>query len=286
LNNDIENNHSEVSADKTQIEESTQVEMSTEVALPQVIVQGAPLESLPTDLYVPPDALQVFLESFEGPLDLLLYLIQRQNLDILNIPIADITHQYLQYVDLMQEFNLDLAAEYLLMAAILMEIKSRLLLPSTQENEQESDPRAQLVQQLREYAQYKQAAQDLDALPRMERDIFLAVVERPNIPKEIIVPDISWSAMLEAMQDVMERASLFTSHQIMREPLSVRERMSFILEQLKITQTIDFMSFFTLEEGRAGVVVTLLAILELAKESLIQIVQPQPFEMIQVVSLE
>ncbi|RKZ72361.1 MAG: segregation/condensation protein A [Gammaproteobacteria bacterium] len=260
--------------------------MSTEVALPQVIVQGAPLESLPTDLYVPPDALQVFLESFEGPLDLLLYLIQRQNLDILNIPIADITHQYLQYVDLMQEFNLDLAAEYLLMAAILMEIKSRLLLPSTQENEQESDPRAQLVQQLREYAQYKQAAQDLDALPRMERDIFLAVVERPNIPKEIIVPDISWSAMLEAMQDVMERASLFTSHQIMREPLSVRERMSFILEQLKITQTIDFMSFFTLEEGRAGVVVTLLAILELAKESLIQIVQPQPFEMIQVVSLE
>jgi len=286
LNNDIENNHSEVSADKTQIEESTQVEMSTEVALPQVIVQGAPLESLPTDLYVPPDALQVFLESFEGPLDLLLYLIQRQNLDILNIPIADITHQYLQYVDLMQEFNLDLAAEYLLMAAILMEIKSRLLLPSTQENEQESDPRAQLVQQLREYAQYKQAAQDLDALPRMERDIFLAVVERPNIPKEIIVPDISWSAMLEAMQDVMERASLFTSHQIMREPLSVRERMSLILEQLKITQTIDFMSFFTLEEGRAGVVVTLLAILELAKESLIQIVQPQPFEMIQVVSLE
>ncbi len=286
MNNDIENNHSEVSADKTQIEESTQVEMSTEVALPQVIVQGAPLESLPTDLYVPPDALQVFLESFEGPLDLLLYLIQRQNLDILNIPIADITHQYLQYVDLMQEFNLDLAAEYLLMAAILMEIKSRLLLPSTQENEQESDPRAQLVQQLREYAQYKQAAQDLDALPRMERDIFLAVVERPNIPKEIIVPDISWSAMLEAMQDVMERASLFTSHQIMREPLSVRERMSFILEQLKITQTIDFMSFFTLEEGRAGVVVTLLAILELAKESLIQIVQPQPFEMIQVVSLE
>ncbi len=286
MNNDIENNHSEVSADKTQIEESTQVEMSTEVALPQVIVQGAPLESLPTDLYVPPDALQVFLESFEGPLDLLLYLIQRQNLDILNIPIADITHQYLQYVDLMQEFNLDLAAEYLLMAAILMEIKSRLLLPSTQENEQESDPRAQLVQQLREYAQYKQAAQDLDALPRMERDIFLAVVERPNIPKEIIVPDISWSAMLEAMQDVMERASLFTSHQIMREPLSVRERMSLILEQLKITQTIDFMSFFTLEEGRAGVVVTLLAILELAKESLIQIVQPQPFEMIQVVSLE
>jgi len=282
LNNDTENNDTEVSVDNTQIEVSTEVDTTSPLAL----VQGAPLESLPTDLYVPPDALQVFLERFEGPLDLLLYLIQRQNLDILNIPIAEITHQYLQYVDLMQEFNLDLAAEYLLMAAMLMEIKSRLLLPSTQENEQESDPRAQLVQQLREYAQYKQAAQDLDALPRMERDIFLAAVERPNIPKEIIVPDISWSAMLEAMRDVMERASLFTSHQIMREPLSVRERMSLILEQLKITQTIDFMSFFTLEEGRAGVVVTLLAILELAKESLIQIVQPQPFEMIQVVSLE
>ena len=282
MNNDTENNDTEVSVDNTQIEVSTEVDTTSPLAL----VQGAPLESLPTDLYVPPDALQVFLERFEGPLDLLLYLIQRQNLDILNIPIAEITHQYLQYVDLMQEFNLDLAAEYLLMAAMLMEIKSRLLLPSTQENEQESDPRAQLVQQLREYAQYKQAAQDLDALPRMERDIFLAAVERPNIPKEIIVPDISWSAMLEAMRDVMERASLFTSHQIMREPLSVRERMSLILEQLKITQTIDFMSFFTLEEGRAGVVVTLLAILELAKESLIQIVQPQPFEMIQVVSLE
>ena len=282
MNNDTENNDTEVSVDNTQIEMSTEVDTTSPLAL----VQGAPLESLPTDLYVPPDALQVFLERFEGPLDLLLYLIQRQNLDILNIPIAEITHQYLQYVDLMQEFNLDLAAEYLLMAAMLMEIKSRLLLPSTQENEQESDPRAQLVQQLREYAQYKQAAQDLDALPRMERDIFLAAVERPNIPKEIIVPDISWSAMLEAMRDVMERASLFTSHQIMREPLSVRERMSLILEQLKITQTIDFMSFFTLEEGRAGVVVTLLAILELAKESLIQIVQPQPFEMIQVVSLE
>jgi segregation and condensation protein A len=267
---------------------SDKVEVSAEMSVtthPAIIVEGTPLETLPTDLYVPPDALQVFLESFEGPLDLLLYLIQRQNLDILNIPIAEIIRQYLQYVDLMQELNLDLAAEYLLMAAVLMEIKSRLLLPSTKENETESDPRTLLVKQLREYAQYKQAAQDLDALPRMERDIFLAGVEQPDIPKEIIVPNISWAALLDAMREVMERADLFTSHQVMREPLSVRERMSFILERLKTAQRINFMTLFTLEEGRAGAVVTLLAILELTKESLIQIVQEQPFETIQVVSL-
>ena len=267
--------------------DNIEVEVSAEMSVttPPAIVEGTPLDLLPTDLYVPPDALQVFLENFEGPLDLLLYLIQRQNLDILNIPIAEIIRQYLQYVDLMQELNLDLAAEYLLMAAVLMEIKSRLLLPSSKENETESDPRTQLVKQLREYAQYKQAAQDLDALPRMERDIFLAGVEQPDIPKEIIIPEISWAALLDAMRDVMERADLFTSHQVMREPLSVRERMSFILERLKTAQRINFMTLFTLEEGRAGAVVTLLAILELTKESLIQIVQEQPFETIQVVSL-
>lgn len=267
------------------IEAAVEASAEINVAPPPAIVEGTPLEILPTDLYVPPDALQVFLESFEGPLDLLLYLIQRQNLDILNIPIAEIIRQYLQYVDLMHELNLDLAAEYLLMAAVLMEIKSRLLLPSTKENETESDPHAQLVKQLREYAQYKKAALDLDALPRMERDIFLAVVEQPNIPKEIIVPEISWAALLDAMREVMERADLFTSHQVMREPLSVRERMSFILERLKTAQHINFMTLFTLEEGRAGAVVTLLAILELTKESLIQIIQEQPFEPIQVVSL-
>ncbi len=262
--------------------EHSEVEVSRDA---RAIVQGTPLDILPIDLYVPPDALEVFLESFEGPLDLLLYLIQRQNLDILNIPIAEVTRQYLQYVDLMQELNLDLAAEYLLMAAVLMEIKSRMLLPSTKENEPESEPRDKLIKQLREYAQYKQAAQDLDALPRIERDIFLATVERPNIPKEVIVPDISWSALLEAMREVIERAELFTSHQIMQEPLSVRERMSLILEQLSSLQPIDFLRLFTLEEGRAGVVVTLLALLELAKESLIQIIQEQPFETIQVVSV-
>jgi len=253
---------------------------------PPALVDGAPLSKWPTDLYVPPDALQVFLESFEGPLDLLLYLIQRQNLDILNIPIAEITQQYLHYIEVMKELQLDLAAEYLVMAALLMEIKSRLLLPTTdKENETETDPRRKLVQQLREYAQYKQAAEDLDALPRIAREIFIASVEPPKIPKEIIIPNISWTAFLVGMRDIMERAVLFTSHQVMCEPLSVRERMSLILEKLKTASRLDFVNCFTLEEGRAGVVVTVLALLELTKESLIQIVQEKPYEMIQVVSL-
>jgi segregation and condensation protein A len=254
---------------------------------PPALVEGEPLSKWPTDLYVPPDALQVFLESFEGPLDLLLYLIQHQNLDILNIPIAEITQQYLQYIELMKELQLDLAAEYLVMAALLMEIKSRLLLPIlSKDNETQSDdPRNKLVQQLREYAQYRQAAQDLDALPRIGREIFIAKVKRPKIPKEVVIPNVSWTSLLVAMRDVMERAVLFTSHQVMREPLSVRERMTFILEKLKTDSRLDFVDCFTLEEGRAGVVVTVLALLELTKESLIQIVQEQPFEMIQVVIL-
>jgi segregation and condensation protein A len=256
--------------------------MNTNV--PSVIVQGTEMETLPTDLYVPPDALQVFLESFEGPLDLLLYLIQHQNLDILNIPISEITQQYLQYVDLMREIDLDLAAEYLAIAAMLMEIKSRLLLPTAKDSKESEDPRAKLVQQLQEYAQYKQAAQDLDNLPRLERDIFPISVEQHDIPKEIILPQITWSALLEAMRDVMERADFFTSHHVMSEPLSVRERMSFILECLKESKQIDFVNCFTLEEGHGGVIVTLLSLLELTKESLIQINQPQPYEMIQVIS--
>ena len=250
-----------------------------------MIVQGTPLDKLPTDIYIPPDALQVFLESFEGPLDLLLYLIQHQNLDILNISIAQVTEQYLQYVDLMREMNLDLAAEYLAIAAMLMEIKSRLLLPTANESEEDEDPRAKLIQQLQEYAQYKQAAQDLDNLPRMERDILAVSVEQHEIPKEIRLPQITWTALLEAMRDVMERANLFTSHHIMSEPLSVRERMSLILESLNKSKRINFIDCFTLEEGRGGVVVTLLALLELTKESLIQIVQAQDYEMIQVIGL-
>jgi segregation and condensation protein A len=223
------------------------------------------------DLYIPPNAMQVFLESFEGPLDLLLYLIQTQELDILNIPIADITNQYVKYIDLMQKLDLELAAEYLLMAALLMEIKSRMLLPQTT-TETTSDPRKKLVQQLEEYAKYKQAAQDIEALARIDRDLFIASVEYQQVEKQIIVPTIEYSELLVAIKDVMQRATLLNSHKIIQEALSVRERMSFILEKIKTTTTtINFVSLFTLEEGRAGIVVTLLAILELVKESLIQI---------------
>lgn len=255
---------------------------------PLAVVQGTPLDTLPTDLYVPPDALQIFLERFEGPLDLLLYLIQHQNLNILEIPLAEIIQQYLHYIELMQQLNLDLAAEYLLMASWLTELKSRLLLPTrtdgNKEEEESTDPRAQLIKQLQEYAQYKQAAEELAALPQLGREIFLATVQLPTIKTEIMVPNIEWSTFLEAIEEVMERATLFSSHQVMREPLSVRERMTFILDRLKKTTRIDFIELFTLEEGRAGVVVTLLAILELVRESLIKIVQTQPFATIEVLA--
>jgi len=240
------------------------------------LIQGKPIETWPTDLYVPAEALQVFLTSFEGPLDLLLYLIQHQNLNILDIPIAEITQQYLQYIDLMKELDIDLAAQYLVMAATLMEIKSRLLLP-TPPQPMIPDLRTKLIQQLQEYARYKQAAQDLDALPRLKRDFFPTQVQ-PQIPKEILLPAIPWSAILQAMREVLERASLFTSHKIMREPLSIRERMTIILEHLKLSQPIYINNLFTIEEGRAGVIITLLAILELAKQSIIQIIQLQPFD--------
>lgn len=239
------------------------------------------LENTAIDLYIPPNAMQVFLESFEGPLDLLLYLIQTQKLDILDIPIADITNQYVQYINLMQELDLELAAEYLLMAALLMEIKSRMLLPQTT-NEPASDPRKKLVQQLQEYAKYKQAAEDIDTLARINRDLFIASVEYNQSEKQVIVPTIAYSELLVAIKEVMERATLLNSHKVIREPLSVRERMSLILEKIKTKTTINFVSLFTLEEGRAGVVVTLLAILELAKESLIQISQAPNIEIINI----
>jgi segregation and condensation protein A len=254
--------------------------------LPLAVVQGTPLDTLPTDLYVPPDALQIFLERFEGPLDLLLYLIQHQNLNILEIPLAEIIQQYLHYIELMQQLNLDLAAEYLLMASWLTELKSRLLLPTRTDGDGKAaaDPHTQLIKQLQEYAQYKQAAEELAQLPQLGREIFLASVQLPTIKAEMVLPNINWAIFLQAIQEVMERATLFSSHQIMREPLSVRERMTLILARLKITTRIDFIELFTLEEGRAGVVVTLLAILELVRESLIKIVQTQPFATIQVLA--
>ena len=242
--------------------------------LPFAIVQGTPYTELPRDLYIPPEALQVFLEAFEGPLDLLLYLIKRQNLNILDIPIARITQQYMQYIEVMQELQLELAGEYLLMAAMLAEIKSRMLLPRpAAEEDDEEDPRAELVRRLQEYERYKQAAEDLDQLPRLERDVFPAVVDFPDRMVQQEPPAVSMDDLLRAFADVLERAEMYSHHHVTREPLSVRERMSIVLSKLSADDYIPFTSLFTLEEGHAGVVVTLLAILELIKETLAHLEQ-------------
>ena len=246
--------------------------------MPLAIVRGEPLLQMPQDLYIPPDALEVFLEAFEGPLDLLLYLIRRQNLDILDIPIAEITRQYMEYIDMMRDvMRLELAAEYLLMAAILGEIKSRLLLPRPPAEEGlEDDPRAELVRRLQEYERFKKAAEDIDGLPRVERDtvgVHAEVGER-NVVK--LPPPLDLKEMLLALKDVMHRAELFGHHAIKREALSVRQRMGELLSRLEDDSFHRFESLFDVSEGRLGVVVTFLAMLELAKEMLVEIVQEQP----------
>ena len=245
--------------------------------MPFAYVQGEAVTTLPKDLYIPPDALEVFLEAFEGPLDLLLYLIRRQNLDILDIPIAEITRQYMEYIELMQDMRLELAAEYLVMAAMLAEIKSRMLLPRPVEDEDEDDPRAELVRRLQEYERYKQAAEDIDRLPRVDRDLFPVNVEAPE--KQVVrkPPQVSLQELLIAARDAMMRAEMFSHHHVQMEPLSVRERMSMVLEQVGGDRFTAFTSLFRSEEGRMGVVVSLLAVLELIKESLIELVQSEPF---------
>lgn len=246
--------------------------------MPFAIVQGAVMTSLPQDLYIPPDALEVILESFEGPLDLLLYLIKRQNLDILDIPIAAITRQYMVYIDLMENMRLELAAEYLVMAAMLAEIKSRMLLPRPADAEgEEDDPRAELIRRLQEYERYKQAAEDLDALPHVGRDVFLTSAQVPERQQTKAHPDIDLQELLLAFREVMKRSEMFTHHHIQMEPLSVRERMTSVLSQVTVDAFVEFHTLFTVEEGRMGVVVTLLAILELIKESLLDIVQAGAF---------
>ena len=246
----------------------------TQAEMPFAVIQGTPITEPPKDLYIPPDALEIFLEAFEGPLDLLLYLIKRQNLDILDIPIARITEQYMSYIDMMQELRLELAAEYLVMAAMLAEIKSRMLLPRPRnEDEEEIDPRAELVRRLQEYERFKKAAADLDELPRMERDWHRVVVSFEKHQVEQPLPDVEIEAVLEAFRDVLRRADMFADHSIRREPLSIRERMTTVLSRANNEGFTAFFDFFTPEEGRAGVVVTLIAILELLKESLIEIVQ-------------
>ena len=244
----------------------------SQVEMPFAVVQGNPMTEPPKDLYIPPDALEVFLEAFEGPLDLLLYLIKRQNLDILDISIARITEQYMSYIDMMAELKLELAAEYLVMAAMLAEIKSRMLLPRPRGEEEEEDPRAELVRRLQEYERFKKAAEDLSELPRMEREWHEVVVEfHQSTPPPL--PDVTLEALLDAFRDVLKRAEMFADHSIQREPLSVRERMSKVLEKARVDRFTAFHEFFTNVEGRAGAVVTLVAILELLKEALIEIVQ-------------
>ncbi len=241
--------------------------------IPLAIVRGEKVVTMPEDLYIPPDALEVFLEAFEGPLDLLLYLIRRQNFDICDIPIAHITEQYIAYVELMKDFKLDLAAEYLLMAAMLAEIKSRMLLPRHVEVEEEDDPRAQLMRQLQEYEQCKQAASDLDELPRLERENWIAqtAADFPKPPRP--QPQVSLQEILLAFHDVLKRADMFSNHQIQRENLSIRERMTHVLAILQARRFVPFEDMFRVEEGRRGVVVTLMAVLELLKACLIDVAQ-------------
>jgi segregation and condensation protein A len=246
--------------------------------MPFAIVMGQEMTELPKDLYIPPQALEVILEAFEGPLDLLLYLIRRQNLDILDIGVAEITNQYMQYVELMDAMQFELAAEYLLMAAMLAEIKSRMLLPRSSEvEEDEDDPRANLIRRLQEYERFKQAAEEIDALPRVERDTWVAKVEPPDLKRDRPLPDLEMRELLVALGEVLKRADMYESHQIQRESLSTRERMSDVLEVLRASNFVPFVSLFKAEEGRLGVVVTFLAIMELIKESLVEIVQTEAF---------
>lgn len=244
--------------------------------IPFAVVQGQTLYA-PQDLYIPPDALEVFLEAFEGPLDLLLYLIKRNNLDILDIPIAEITRQYMQYIELMKDMRLELAAEYLVMAAMLAEIKSRMLLPRPAAAEDENDPRAELIRRLQEYERFKKAAEDIDALPRMERDTFPVAAAGPETRTAKPPPRVELRDILITFQQVMARAQMYSHHHVLLEPLSVRERMSQILQSVDSEQFMEFGSLFTVEEGRRGVVVTLLAILELLRESLIEMIQSEAF---------
>ena len=245
--------------------------------MPFALVQGEPLTVVPQDLYIPPDALEVILEAFEGPLDLLLYLIKRQNLDILEIPLQETTRQYMQYIEQMQNMKIELAAEYLLMAAMLAEIKSRMLLPRPAESEDEDDPRAELIRRLQEYERFKAAAQNLDELPRVAREVYLTDVELPELHQDKPVPEVDLQDLLFAFKDAMSRADMYTHHHIQREALSVRERMTDVLSAINSDGFIDYTSLFTIEEGRRGVVVTLLAILELVKEQLIDLVQSEAF---------
>lgn len=276
--NIVENKTVEVSAGVKNTELPSEAHNPEQGEMPFAVVQGEAYTNLPKDLYIPPDALEVILEAFEGPLDLLLYLIRRQNIDILQINVAEITTQYVNYVELMDSIHFELAAEYLVMAAMLAEIKSRMLLPrSSAEEEDEHDPRAQLIRRLQEYERFKVAAEDINEMPRVERDIHIASAEAPDRNVTRPEPDIDIKEILLALSDVLRRADMFESHHVEREKLSTRERMGQVLDRLDGKQFMPFVSLFRVEEGRLGVVVTFLAIMELIKESLVEIVQTEAF---------
>jgi len=259
-------------------------EFAEQTEMPFAVVEGEPVTQMPRDLYIPPEALQVFLEAFEGPLDLLLYLIRRQNLDILDIPIAEITRQYMSYIELMKELQLELAGEYLLMAATLAEIKSRMLLPRPQSESGEEgvDPRAELVRRLQEYERFKQAAADMETLPRVDRDTFPASAELSERRVVRMLPEVTLQEMLVALKDVLTRADMFAHHHVAREALSVRQRMSEVLGALRSQAFVEFTQLFRPDEGRMGVTVTFSAVLELLREGLIEIVQAEPYAPIHV----
>ncbi len=253
--------------------------------IPFAIVDGEQITELPKDLYIPPVALQVFLDAFEGPLDLLLYLIRKQNLDILDIPIADITQQYVDYINLMKELELELAGEYLLMAAMLAEIKSRLLLPIFEEIEDEEDPRAELVRRLLEYERYRKVSEEINELDRVERDIYPSSVETAQFEQPLVLPDIQLKELVISFQEVLKKAEMFSTLHFTKEPLSVKERMIKILEKIENEDFVRFEDLFDLKEQKIGLVVTFLAILELMKELLIEIVQAEEFGTIHIKTL-
>jgi segregation and condensation protein A len=254
-----------------------------QVEMPFAIINGEPVTHLPKDLYIPPQALEVFLEAFEGPLDLLLYLIRRQNLDVLDIPLAEITRQYMKYIELMQDLQLELAGEYLVMAATLAEIKSRMLLPrAAKVDDAEEDPRAELVRRLQEYERFKRAAERLDMLPRLDRDVWSTGAELRDRKVVRLVPQVTLQEMLLAFRDVVTRSEMFAHHHVQRERLSVRERMTDIVARLASANFVEFVELFHPEEGRMGVAVTFMAILELVREGLIDIVQQEAFAPIHV----
>ena len=246
--------------------------------LPLALVEGLPLGQLPEDLYIPPDALEVILDAFEGPLDLLLYLIRRQNLDIIQINVAEITRQYMSYIAVLKAMRFELAAEYLVMAAMLAEIKSRALLPrpvGTEEDEEE-DPRAELIRRLLEYEKVKMSAEALDELPRVDRDFQIAEAQRPDIDGRTAPPTVDLSELVLAFGELLARTRLSSAHQIEWEPLSTRQCMSDALMKLKDRSELTLSDLFAADEGRAGVVVSFLAILELVREGLCALIQARP----------